>query len=359
MKVLVFSRSNLYDSKGGDTVQLLNTVSELKRLGVEIDIELFGNNVDFNKYDLVHFFNIITSEQILGLLKNLKVPFVVSTIFVDYGEYEQKARKGIIGFVFKLLSPNFIHYLKTIVREILKNKRMPPLAYILFGYKNSLKKIASTSAMLLPNSESEYQRLSTQLNSEFPYTVVPNGIDEKIFNLDVNPNNEFKDYILCVGRIEGRKNQLNLIKALKNTKYKLAIIGKPSPNHLKYYQSCKEEAGENVVFINHIEQEKLVCIFKAARVHVLASWFETTGLVSLEAAIMGCAIVITDKGDTREYFKNNASYCEPDNISSIKTAVERAFDKGEDKDLEKRIKSNYTWVKSAEMTKFAYEKVLR
>jgi hypothetical protein len=41
----------------------------------------------------------------------------------------------------------------------------------------------------------------------------------------------FRDCILCVARIEGRKSQLNLVKAVRNLPYKLVLIGKPAPNH--------------------------------------------------------------------------------------------------------------------------------
>jgi glycosyltransferase involved in cell wall biosynthesis len=60
-------------------------------------------------------------------------------------------------------------------------------------------------------------------------------------------------------------------------------------------------------------------------VHVLASWFETTGLVSLEAAMMDCNVVVTKKGDTVEYFSDMAYYCEPDDINSIRNAIEKAY----------------------------------
>jgi len=55
------------------------------------------------------------------------------------------------------------------------------------------------------------------------------------------------------------------------------------------------------------EQYDLLHFFNIIRpadiqVHMLPSWFETTGLSSIEAAVMHCNIVITDKGDTREYF---------------------------------------------------------
>ncbi|MGC4059024.1 MAG: hypothetical protein QM743_13050 [Chitinophagaceae bacterium] len=55
--------------------------------------------------------------------------------------------------------------------------------------------------------------------------------------------------VMCVARIEGRKNQLNVIRALKGTDFQLYIVGKAAPNHQKYLEQCRQEAGPNVHFI--------------------------------------------------------------------------------------------------------------
>ena len=154
------------------------------------------------------------------------------------------------------------------------------------------------------------------------------------------------------------KNQLNLVKALNGTQFKLLIIGSPSPNQKKYYQECKDLAAPNVSFINSITQEELAEYYKKAKVHVLPSWFETTGLSSLEAAAMGCNVVITDKGDTREYFEDMAYYCDPGSPGSILNAVKLAAKNENDKALQQKIFSAYTWQVTAGLTYRAYEEVL-
>jgi glycosyltransferase involved in cell wall biosynthesis len=94
-------------------------------------------------------------------------------------------------------------------------------------------------------------------------------------------------------------------------------------------------------------------------VHVLPSWFETTGLSSLEAAAMGCNIVITRKGDTEEYFEDYAFYCAPDSLQSIFEAVEKASSQKYDPELRNKIFSQYTWIQTAEKTKAAYHEIMQ
>jgi glycosyltransferase involved in cell wall biosynthesis len=114
-----------------------------------------------------------------------------------------------------------------------------------------------------------------------------------------------------------------------------------------------------VEFIDKIPQEQLINYYCKAKVHALPSWFETTGLSSLEAAAMGCNIVITDKGDTVEYFGEDAFYCDPDSPQSIRSAVEQAAASNEKESLMNKIFTHFTWRQTAKQTLEAYQEVLK
>jgi glycosyltransferase involved in cell wall biosynthesis len=90
----------------------------------------------------------------------------------------------------------------------------------------------------------------------------------------------------------------------------------------------------------------------------LPSWFETTGLSSLEAAAMGCNLVITDKGDTKEYFGNHAIYCSPSSPDSIYAAVEKASLLPNDEKLQAKIATLYTWQLASHHTAEGYKKII-
>ena len=165
--------------------------------------------------------------------------------------------------------------------------------------------------------------------------------------------------VICVARIEGIKNQLNLIKALRNTSFKLFLIGGFSPNQEKYYRQCNSLATSNITFIQHVRQADLIKFYKKAKVHILPSWFETTGLSSLEAAVLGCNVVITAKGDAKEYLGDYAFYCDPALTQSIFEAVDAASKAQVDPGLAEMVKRNYTWKKAAEETYEVYKEVLR
>lgn len=359
MKVLMIARRTLYTSPGGDTTQIEMTAKYLRLLGVSVEIGLADEKIDYTRYELIHFFNLIRPDDILPHINN-PLPFVVSTIFVDFSEYDKKARKGISGLVFRLLPKAQIEYLKVIARYLVKGDKIKSKYFLFHGQKKSINLILKQAKLLLPNSHSEYSRLCNFTPLRPPYLKVVNAIDHQLFSASVAENPSYKDHVLCVGRIEGLKNQLNLIKALMGTSIPLTIIGKPALNQIRYYQECKNLAATapNIHFLEHIDHKELVSIYKAAKVHALPSWFETTGLSSLEAAVMGCNIVITKKGDTEEYFRDLAFYCRPDDTKSIRKAVVDAYEAPRDTFLQAYVRQNYTWEQTALQTFEAYKTVL-
>jgi glycosyltransferase involved in cell wall biosynthesis len=111
-------------------------------------------------------------------------------------------------------------------------------------------------------------------------------------------------------------------------------------------------------FIDFIPQEQLLDYYSKAKVHILASWFETTGLSNLEAGAMGCNLVVGRRGDVEEYFEDLVEYCEPDDLKSIRAAIEKSWNKEVSPILQSRIFNNFTWKAAAKITYEAYQTIL-
>ena len=161
--------------------------------------------------------------------------------------------------------------------------------------------------------------------------------------------------MLCVGRIEPRKNQLALIRALRGSGIALTLIGQAGRYSRRYYRQCVAAADGRVRFVGQCEPEALAGWYQTARVHACVSWYETPGLASLEAALCGCAVVVTPGGCTGEYFGGEAIYCRPESPESIRAAVESAMERGPAAALARRIAENCTWTAAAERTNEGYE----
>jgi glycosyltransferase involved in cell wall biosynthesis len=367
MKVLFQSRTNLFDAPGGDMVQMLKTKSFLEKKGIEVDISL-EFEPDLTAYDLVHLFNLMEPQDIyLQMLnaRNQNKKIALSTIYGLYTEFERKARGGLFQKLANLLSPYQIGYIKTLVKQYYENRfHKGVYKMMLKGYYGLMKEIVDNTSIFLPNSTSEMNRVAKDFKlKKYNFVDIPNAIDKSVFTSGdplnkKNKYSEFQDCILCAARIEGRKSTLNLVRAVKGTPYKLVLVGNESQNQKKYVAQVHQEAGENVFFLGAVSHEDLRDLYQVAKVHALVSWMETPGLSSLEAAAMGCNIVVTNKGDTYDYFEDYAFYCEPDDVNSIKLAINKAFETPFNPALKQKVLENYIWEKTAEETLKGYHKIL-
>lgn len=357
MKVLFVVRSTLFTAKGGDTTQVTETALQLQRLGVAVDIKKTNEKIDYNSYDLLHFFNIIRPADILVHIKRSGKPFVITPIVVDYSYYDKYQRPGLAGKVFRWLPAAGIEYTKTVSRTVRRKDSLASTSYLWKGQQRSIREILQQTKCVLASAGEEYRQLVNLYNVSPPFAIVPNGIDTNLFKPLPGIKRE-DDLVLCVGRIEGIKNQLNLIKALNDTKFRLIIIGDAAPNQKEYFANCKKIAAANISFISHLPQQQLLAHYAAAKVHVLPSWFEVCGLASLEAAAMGCLVVITDNGFARSYFHDDAIYCDPADPASILRAVEKAAGSNANTGLQNRIISQYSWQQAAEKILSAYKKYI-
>ncbi|WP_238480551.1 glycosyltransferase [Anaerocellum diazotrophicum] len=240
---------------------------------------------------------------------------------------------------------------------------------------------------LLPNSflEADYLRKTFNVLPEKIH-VIPNGIDveeitgylntitpedEEDFNKEYNINTP---YFLYVARFDKRKNQLNLIKAFnkliaRENNIKLILIGSPNLNEIKYYDQCKREALKSkgkIIFLPALKHsdKKLWIAYKCAIAHIMPSLFETPGLASLEAAFCGCKLIVTTSGATREYFKDNALYVNPNDIDDISEKMLAILKDTKNRELHRKsemlkqeILKIYNWKKIAESTYKIYEMI--
>jgi glycosyltransferase involved in cell wall biosynthesis len=356
MKVALVGRSSMHTVKGGDTLQIMKTAAELNKFGVEAKVFLASEEIPYDQFDLLHLFNIIRPADHLKHIKKSKKPYVISTIYLDYTNYDRKGRSFAFKSLFRILGENGSEYFKNNYRYLKGQDKMVSKSYLL-GHKRAMLKVLSSASLLLPNSISEYNRLAKATAKSWPYRVITNGIDTDIFG-DIPSGIQRKKKVISVAQIYGMKNQHMLIMACEKLGYPLEIIGKPPPNHSGYYEYCKSIAGGQVKFVSFMPQKELIRHYAASEVHALPSWFETTGLTSLEAGSMGCKLVVGKGGDTHDYFGHHAHYCDADDLNSIVEALKNAMEAKPDEHLRELIMNKFTWKIAAKQTIEAYNQVL-
>ncbi len=359
MRVLMQNRFDAYRVYGGDTAQMLKTQEHLKRLGVDVSISLEATP-DLSGYDIVHLFNITRIHETYVQFKNAKKQnkkIALSTIYIDFTEYDKKGRYGMGGLLAGSLKKDYfevVKYLADSGKDV--NSYSAIFRMLKVGYANQQKEVLAGAHILLPNSEMEYKKIVEDFNITNRYVVVPNGIDQVVCQ-DECVFGRKEDAVLCVGRIEPRKNQLNLVRALKGTGIKLYLAGKVHKKQKRYGNKVLKGLEEiNGTYLGH--PKELGSVYAKVKVHCLPSWFETTGLVSLEAALYGCSVVSTDRGFAYEYLGDDAWYCSPDDTASIRDAIMQAMKAPLNTRLRDTILEKYTWQNAARKTLEAYEQIL-
>jgi glycosyltransferase involved in cell wall biosynthesis len=218
--------------------------------------------------------------------------------------------------------------------------------------------------LLLPNSRAEAVQLARHFSvPSAKLRVVPNGVDAQFAHATpehFERTTGWRDFVLCVGRIEPRKNQLRLLEALRGTGVPVVLIGNVVPGHEGYLEACRRAAGDRALFLGHVDHSDplLASAYAACRCLALVSWYETPGLAALEAALTGTPLVLTADGACQEYFGQDARYVSPGDPSAIRAAVLAAMNSPRSAQLAELVQQQFTGRAVAQATKEAYETLL-
>lgn len=370
MKILFYVRSDFYTFGGGDRVQVLKTKEALESMGHQVTVAT-ALEKNIKQYQVVHLFNMqIEPHSLLAYTIDAQrkgVPVALSTIYWNptewkkYGEIETPqdvaavAKSQPFKGVPKLKLAWLMATNSIFVRWLLTYITKPGS-----GEASSLIKRALISRVdvILPNGAAEGDLVQEDFGPAKLSKVVLNGveIDFSKPNAKAFMNKYSLDkFVLSVGRIESRKNTVLLAEACRRLDYPLVLVGndKAEPD----YVARVREAYPEVTIIPEMPHEDLGSAYAAAEVYALVSWFETPGLSSMEAGLMGCKVVSTDRGTTKEHFGKNVWYCSPRSESSIEKALADAW-KAPSSDALKDHLKKLTWHDIAEKTQEAYEAII-
>ena len=358
MNVVFLVRDLLHEWPGGDTVQIDNTASALRDQGVSVTIAS-SPDIDLSPFDVVHLWHLERVHESYLHFTRAKAAgkkTVLSTIYWPWNglcRYPLEERSRFRGCKEDL--KNFVR----LVKARSAGERRGLLAALGHGWLCSRQDLLEHCDLLLPNSEAE----AVVLRRENPHArchVVPNAVsmaerpDFKSASEDVR-----REGIVCVGHFDPRKNQLNLVRALRDKDIPVYFIGDARQMHKRYYRQCLELAGANMHFLGRKNSDEVAQLMAQAVLHVCPSHFETPGLVNLEAGLAGCGLAIGDCPPVREYFGEHAVYFDSNDPLDIRTAVLGAMREGRRPGLVERIRTEFSWEVAAKKTLEAYELLVK
>ncbi len=347
------------DAPGGGETQMFGTAEGLRELGVSARLWRPWEE-SLKESRCLHLFGSLPEHlPLIEAARRADLPVLLSTItWFDWRSYWREPAslvrrlKAVAGYAARAAYPKLPSWRRELYHSV---------------------------DMLLPNSNAEAAQLTRHFQvPSNKIHIVPNAADPRFGEAEPGPflkllERQMADgtpafvrarvaegrFVLYVGRIEPRKNQLGLLRAMRGKGVPIVLIGDAVPGHDRYWRACCQAADHSVVFLPRLDHEDplLRSAYAACGCLALTGWYETPGLVALEAAMTGTPLVLPRGGSAHEYFGREASYVVPDDLRGIRRAVLDALDRPRSEQVAKRIQDNFTWKTAAAATLEAYRRV--
>lgn len=347
------------DAPGGGEIQMFGTAEGLRELGVSARLWRPWEE-SLKEARCLHLFGSLPEHlPLVDAARRADLPVLLSTIaWFDWRCYWREPHnvlrrlRSVAGFAARAACPKLPSWRRRLYHSV---------------------------DLLLPNSNAEAAQLMRyfEIPSERIH-VVPNAADPRFADATAEPFLKLLDrrlgeatpsavrrriadgrFALCVGRIEPRKNQLGLLKAMHGTGVPVVLVGDAVPGHDRYWRACCRAADHAAIFLPRLDHDDplLRSAYAACGCLALTGWYETPGLAALEAAMTGTPLVLPRGGSADEYFGRDAAYVLPEGLGGIRRAVLEAVDRPRSEAVAKRMRENFTWKTTAAATLEAYRRV--
>lgn len=133
-----------------------------------------------------------------------------------------------------------------------------------------------------------------------------------------------KPFLLSVGTLEPRKNQISIIKAFSKMAKKdfdLVLIGKGKKYKRELESYIGEENINNIKILETVTHSDLPAIYQASTLFLYISLYEGFGIPIIEALASKKAVIAAKGSCLEEAGGNGAVYVDPLNINEITNAI--------------------------------------
>jgi glycosyltransferase involved in cell wall biosynthesis len=177
-------------------------------------------------------------------------------------------------------------------------------------------------------------------------------------------------FILSVGDMQPRKNQVGLIRAFARLvraypqlSHNLVLVGKPTWFSPKVQEAARESGVEDrIQFVGFVSDPDLLQLYNACDCFVFPSFYEGFGFPALEAMACGRAVVCSDASALPEVVDGAAILFDPYAIDEMVRAIADVLLDAELRGRMERLgiqrAAHFSWQKTAQMTLEAFHQVV-
>ena len=135
---------------------------------------------------------------------------------------------------------------------------------------------------------------------------------------------KYKDYFLFIGRLEPKKNILNIVKAYEklDTETPLVLAGRRvNIQDVEMYLADRPGLSSKIKFVGYFEEDDLALLYNGAKILVFPTLYEGFGLPIIEAQACGTPVVTSITGSCTEIAGRGAIVVDPESPEEIAAAI--------------------------------------
>lgn len=317
MRVIVFVRSDADRHVGGvATGQVAGYVRFLRDAGADVTVWR-GDREPPGRYDIGHVMNldwpVEVARQAAAARRRCQRVVLSPVHHRDswMEELHRSGRAGLAARVARRASLERFEALRGTALALRAPRQLPEAARQLArGVRRRQRAVLDSVDLCLTLAAGEEASLAEDFGFRGRTWHVPNSAEVAADDL---PRGLPAEFLLCVGRVEARKNQLQLLDAARALDVPVVLAGPANPRHRALVRAITERArsSNGVIWLRDIPRTQVLSLFRAAACHVLPSWCEVVAQVDLEARAAGTRLVTTSRGHMREYLGDDALYWDP------------------------------------------------
>ena len=286
----------------------------LEELGHEVILIDMWQKNDWASFDAIHFFGFsIYMRDLINGLSRINPNIIVSPILDP--NYSVNRLKLYTKWGNSKLGLTNQYYMMSAIKEKIK----------LFFVRSEFEKEYMVKGFGVPQDRCVVVPLSYNVTS-------PKEVFER------------EPFCLHISLLmDDRKNVKRLIQAAIKYQFKLVLGGRLHNDQDLQTLNSWIDGNKNIEYRGYLSTEEMMSLYSRAKVFALPSTNEGVGIVALEAASLGCDIVMTSLGGPKEYYNGMAKIVDPYSVDEIGKAVSSLINGGTfQPELSKYICTNFS-----------------